>query len=151
MRVIIIGSGIAGLSAAIALRKVGIDVAVYERAPELREVGAGISLWANALRALDYIGTGESVRKVSLKMTRSEIRAKNGFKVQMGFTRANWSGKPGCRRSSAWSTAPTSSARSRRTCRPTRRGTGTSASRSKVSTPGRGSASRTGTPTRPMW
>jgi 2-polyprenyl-6-methoxyphenol hydroxylase-like FAD-dependent oxidoreductase len=83
VRVIVIGSGIAGLSAAIALRKVGIDVTVYERAPELREVGAGISLWANALRALDYIGAGDSVRHVSLKMTRSESRARNGYKVQM--------------------------------------------------------------------
>ncbi len=85
MRVIIIGSGIAGLSAAIALRKVGIDVTVYERAPELREVGAGISLWANALRTLDYIGAGDAVRGVSLKMTRSEIRAKRGFKVLLGY------------------------------------------------------------------
>jgi 2-polyprenyl-6-methoxyphenol hydroxylase-like FAD-dependent oxidoreductase len=85
VRVIIIGSGIAGLSAAIALRKVGIEAAVYERAPELREVGAGISLWANALRALDYIGAGDSVRAVSLKMTRSEMRAKQGRKVQLGM------------------------------------------------------------------
>ncbi|MBY0457540.1 MAG: FAD-binding protein, partial [Gemmataceae bacterium] len=42
VRAIVIGSGIAGLSAAIALHKVGIRVAVYERAAELREVGAGI-------------------------------------------------------------------------------------------------------------
>lgn len=83
MRVIIIGSGIAGLSTAIALRKVGIDAVVYERAPELREVGAGISLWANALRALDVIGAGESVRRVSLKMIQSEMRAKDGRKVQI--------------------------------------------------------------------
>src|SRR5947209_9811749 len=85
MRVIVIGSGIAGLAAAVGLRKVGFDVTVYERAPELREVGAGISLWANALRALDYVGAGDAVRRVSLKMTRSEIRAKNGFKVQLGY------------------------------------------------------------------
>ena len=85
MRVIVIGSGIAGLSAAIALRKVGIDVAVYERAPQLVEVGAGISLWSNALRALDTIGVGDAIRRASLKMTRSEIRARNGFKIQMGF------------------------------------------------------------------
>lgn len=85
MRVIVIGSGIAGLSAAIALRKVGIDVAVYERAPQLGEVGAGISLWANALRALDTIGAGDSVRRASLKMTRSEVRGRNGFKILMGF------------------------------------------------------------------
>src|SRR4051795_3115200 len=85
MRVIIIGSGIAGLSAAIAIRKVGIDVTVYERAPQLGEVGAGISLWANALRALDYIDAGESVRRVSLKMIRSEMRARKGHKVLMAL------------------------------------------------------------------
>src|SRR5262245_35779142 len=85
MRVIIIGSGIAGLSAAIALRKVGIEVALYERAPELREVGAGISLWVNAVRALDHIGAGDSVRNASLKMVRSEMRARNGRKVQIAI------------------------------------------------------------------
>jgi hypothetical protein len=54
MQVIVIGSGIAGLTAAIGLRKVGIEVTVCERAPDLREVGAGISLRANAnaIRAL---------------------------------------------------------------------------------------------------
>jgi len=54
MRAIIVGSGIAGLSAALALRRVGVGVTLYERAPELSEVGAGISLWANAVRALDH-------------------------------------------------------------------------------------------------
>ncbi len=88
MRVIVIGSGIAGLSTAIALRKVGVEVAVYERAPELREVGAGISLWANALRALDHLGAGDSVRTVSLRMTRSEIRGRNGRKVMIAMSSA---------------------------------------------------------------
>jgi 2-polyprenyl-6-methoxyphenol hydroxylase-like FAD-dependent oxidoreductase len=83
MRVIIIGSGIAGLSTAIAFRKLAVDVTIYERAPELREVGAGISLWANALRALDYIGAGDSVRERSLRMIRSEMRAREGRRVQM--------------------------------------------------------------------
>src|SRR5918912_1403999 len=78
MRVIVLESGIAGLAAALGLRKVGFDVAVYERAPELREVGAGISLWANALRALDYIGAGDAVRKAALALTRSEMRARDG-------------------------------------------------------------------------
>jgi 2-polyprenyl-6-methoxyphenol hydroxylase-like FAD-dependent oxidoreductase len=85
MRVIIIGSGIAGLSSAIALRKVGIEAVIYERAPELKEIGAGISLWANALRALDYIGAGDSVRERSLRMIRSEMRTRNGFTVAMGI------------------------------------------------------------------
>ncbi len=46
-----------GLTAAIALRQVGIDVQVYEHAPALREVGSGIGLMANALRALDHRGS----------------------------------------------------------------------------------------------
>lgn len=50
MKIVIIGSGIAELSAVIALRGVGANVIVYERARELTEVGAGISLWSNALR-----------------------------------------------------------------------------------------------------
>jgi 2-polyprenyl-6-methoxyphenol hydroxylase-like FAD-dependent oxidoreductase len=95
MRIIVIGSGIAGLTTAIALRKVGIEVAVYERAPELREVGAGISLWANALRALDHIGAGESVRAVSLKMTRSEIRGKSGRSVLVALDAAAMEGRAG--------------------------------------------------------
>ncbi|QDU22217.1 FAD-dependent monooxygenase [Urbifossiella limnaea] len=83
MRVLIVGSGIGGLAVALALRQVGFEVVVYERAPELREVGAGISLWANALRALDYLGAGDAVRAVSLPMRQSEMRACDGFKVQL--------------------------------------------------------------------
>jgi 2-polyprenyl-6-methoxyphenol hydroxylase-like FAD-dependent oxidoreductase len=86
LRVIIIGSGIGGLSAAIGLRKVGFEVTVYERAPELREVGAGISLWANALRTLDHLGVGESVRAASLSLERSEMRADEGRTVQVAFS-----------------------------------------------------------------
>jgi 2-polyprenyl-6-methoxyphenol hydroxylase-like FAD-dependent oxidoreductase len=78
MRVIVIGAGIGGLSTAIALRKAGLDVTVYERAAELTEVGAGISLWANALRALDHIGAGDAVRAVSLDLVRSEFRVNDG-------------------------------------------------------------------------
>ena len=48
MKAIVIGSGIGGLTAAIALHKAGIEAHAYELAPALREVGAGISLWANA-------------------------------------------------------------------------------------------------------
>jgi 2-polyprenyl-6-methoxyphenol hydroxylase-like FAD-dependent oxidoreductase len=64
MRALIIGGGIGGLSAAIALRGVGIDTTVYERSRELREIGAGLSLWPNALAALDRLGLGDAVRRV---------------------------------------------------------------------------------------
>ena len=61
---VVIGGGIGGLSAAIALRKVGVDVTVLERAPGLEPVGSGISLWPNALNALDALGVGDAVRAV---------------------------------------------------------------------------------------
>jgi 2-polyprenyl-6-methoxyphenol hydroxylase-like FAD-dependent oxidoreductase len=59
MKAIIIGGGIAGLASALALTRHNWQVEVLERAPEFTEVGAGLSLWPNALRAL---GVGEPVR-----------------------------------------------------------------------------------------
>jgi 2-polyprenyl-6-methoxyphenol hydroxylase-like FAD-dependent oxidoreductase len=85
MRVIVIGSGIGGLTTAIAMRKVGFNVVIYERAPELREVGAGISLWANAMRALDHLGVGNAIRKVSLALVKSELRTEDGRQLLLAF------------------------------------------------------------------
>jgi 2-polyprenyl-6-methoxyphenol hydroxylase-like FAD-dependent oxidoreductase len=85
MKAMIIGSGIAGLIAAIALRKAGLQVVVYERAPRLTEVGAGISLWSNALRALDKLGVGAIIRERIEPLRRSEFRGKNGFLVAASF------------------------------------------------------------------
>lgn len=53
---VIIGGGIGGLCAAIALRQAGLEVAVYERAEAWRPVGAGLALWSNAMRAFDALG-----------------------------------------------------------------------------------------------
>jgi len=61
-RVVIVGGGIGGLAAAVALRAAGWDVAVFERAPVIQEVGAGLSVWANGLRALARLGVGAEVR-----------------------------------------------------------------------------------------
>jgi 2-polyprenyl-6-methoxyphenol hydroxylase-like FAD-dependent oxidoreductase len=62
LRAIVIGGGIGGLAAGIALRRAGVDAHVYERTAVLSEVGAGVSLWANALRALSSLGVLEAVR-----------------------------------------------------------------------------------------
>ena len=59
---VVVGGGIGGLAAALALHRRGWRVTVLERAAELREVGAGLTLMANALRALDALGLGAAVR-----------------------------------------------------------------------------------------
>src|SRR5215210_3686854 len=61
MRIVIIGGGIGGLAAALALRREGFEPAVYERAPALLEVGAAIAVWPNAFRVLERLGLGEAL------------------------------------------------------------------------------------------
>jgi 2-polyprenyl-6-methoxyphenol hydroxylase-like FAD-dependent oxidoreductase len=60
-RVAITGAGIAGLSAAIALRNIGIEAVVFESAPVLKPLGAGLALAANAVKAFDYLGIAKEV------------------------------------------------------------------------------------------
>jgi salicylate hydroxylase len=62
MRVIVAGGGIGGLAAAIALAKVGLEPLVLEQGAEDREIGAGLGLAANAMKALDWLGAGDSIR-----------------------------------------------------------------------------------------
>ena len=64
IRVAIIGAGLGGLAAAGALRQRGIEVAVYERAPKLGEVGAGIQLGPNAVKVLRALGIEQALRAV---------------------------------------------------------------------------------------
>ena len=58
-RIAIVGGGIGGLTAAMALRRAGVYVQIYERAPAFGEVGAGISLTPNAVKGLESLGLGE--------------------------------------------------------------------------------------------
>src|SRR5271169_6679090 len=74
MKVIVIGGGIAGLASAVALTRRGWQAEVFERAPEFTEVGAGLSLWPNALRALDSLGVGEHVRRRAVLAGQAGIR-----------------------------------------------------------------------------
>lgn len=62
MRISIVGGGIGGLTAALQFIQGGHQVTVFERAPSLSEVGAGITLWPNATRVLDATGLGPAVR-----------------------------------------------------------------------------------------
>jgi 2-polyprenyl-6-methoxyphenol hydroxylase-like FAD-dependent oxidoreductase len=76
--VIVVGAGIAGLSAAIALRKRGNEAVVLERAPIVEVVGAGITLFANAMRALDRLGVRDAVAARGAAATRSAILTSDG-------------------------------------------------------------------------
>ncbi|MEU4322207.1 FAD-dependent monooxygenase [Nocardia fluminea] len=75
---IVVGGGIGGLAAALALAGKGWSVQVLERAPEVAEVGSGISLWSNALRALDALGVGDTVRAQGLAEVSAGIRDDRG-------------------------------------------------------------------------
>ena len=74
MRILIAGAGIGGLTAALALLRSGIDVEVYEQAPELKEVGAGVQLAANGTRVLYALGVGDELKALSCEAQGKEIR-----------------------------------------------------------------------------
>ena len=74
---LIAGGGIAGLTAALAALKRGIDVEVYEQAAELKEVGAGVQLAANGTRVLFALGVGEELKALSCEAQAKEIRLWN--------------------------------------------------------------------------
>src|SRR5882672_712562 len=61
MRIAIIGGGIGGLTAALALRQFGFEPAVFEQAPALLEVGAAIAVWPNAMRILERLGLSDEL------------------------------------------------------------------------------------------
>ncbi|HEX6229739.1 MAG TPA: FAD-dependent monooxygenase [Solirubrobacterales bacterium] len=77
-RALIVGAGIGGLAAGRVLREKGFEVRILERAPRLEPLGAGISLWPNAVRALKRIGVGEMASAVSIPDPDPGIRNRNG-------------------------------------------------------------------------
>ena len=66
-RILIAGAGLGGLAAAGCLLKAGYDVRIFEQAPALSEVGAGIQLSANAMHVLNHLGLGEAISAISVR------------------------------------------------------------------------------------
>jgi salicylate hydroxylase len=74
LRVAVIGAGIGGLSAAIALRANGVDATVYEQAHELKALGAGVAIATNGSRILNHLGVGDALAKVAGPVTHYQFR-----------------------------------------------------------------------------
>jgi len=77
-RAIVIGGGIGGLSAAIALRQAGVEVVVFERAEGLKEASAALALASNAIKALSRVGLADKVLRLGVPVGRHEIRSWRG-------------------------------------------------------------------------
>jgi salicylate hydroxylase len=72
--ILIIGGGIGGLTTALALLQRGLDVTVYEQAPVLREVGAGVQIGPNGTRVLYALGLEEALRRLQVLPPRRQLR-----------------------------------------------------------------------------
>ena len=78
---IIIGGGIAGLSAGIAMREAGYAVTIYEQAPAIEPMGAALSIWGNAMAGLDWLGCGDDLRAKAAPIGEVSLIRKDGRKL----------------------------------------------------------------------
>jgi 2-polyprenyl-6-methoxyphenol hydroxylase-like FAD-dependent oxidoreductase len=76
-RIVVVGAGIAGLATAVGLQRRGHDVTVIEERTDT-STGAGISIWPNALAALDHLGLGDAVRAAGGRITAGALRWRDG-------------------------------------------------------------------------
>ncbi|AIR86270.1 MULTISPECIES: FAD-dependent urate hydroxylase HpxO [Erwiniaceae] len=68
MKAIVIGAGIGGMSAAIALEKAGFETAVFEAVKEMKPVGAAISIWPNGVKCLNALGMKQQLQALGGNM-----------------------------------------------------------------------------------
>src|SRR5487761_1044257 len=78
LRAVVVGGGIGGPAAAVALARAGIDVQVYEQAARLTEVGAGVSLAPNGLRMLERLGAGGAVARLGARHVATQLSLPDG-------------------------------------------------------------------------
>lgn len=81
VRVAVVGAGIGGLAAALALRSVGAEVDVYEQAPELAEVGAGVAIAPSSMRVLRRLGVADEVTRRAAPVDVVSVRLPEGSVV----------------------------------------------------------------------
>ena len=77
-RIVIVGAGIGGLAASLALAKRGIDALVLEQAPHIEAVGAGVQISPNATRILNWLGLEDDMAEWGVEPTGLAIRSHEG-------------------------------------------------------------------------
>ena len=82
LRAVVVGGGLGGIAAAVALARAGVDVQVHEQAQQLAEVGAGVSLAPNGLRMLERFGVGEGIARAGARYAAAQLRLSNGRAVR---------------------------------------------------------------------
>ncbi len=81
MRIGIVGLGLAGATTAAVLAKRGFDITVFEQAQAIREVGAGVSLWANTIRLLMRIGMTQTIERIGVRMNEPPLYNRVGEQI----------------------------------------------------------------------
>jgi 2-polyprenyl-6-methoxyphenol hydroxylase-like FAD-dependent oxidoreductase len=77
-KILVIGGGIGGAATALALHRAGFELVLYERTEKLREVGAGIALWANATHVLKELGVLDDALRVGNVVTNYQFLSQTG-------------------------------------------------------------------------
>jgi 2-polyprenyl-6-methoxyphenol hydroxylase-like FAD-dependent oxidoreductase len=80
-RALVIGAGVGGMAAALGLLRAGWEVEVRERAGGLESSGAALGLWPTAVRALDRLDLGRTVRAMSTAQTSGAILRPDGSRI----------------------------------------------------------------------
>ena len=81
MKAIIAGGGIGGLSLALMLHRRGVEVEVYEQAPEIREVGVGINILPHAVKELAALGLSSALNSIAIRTQELHYVNRLGQKV----------------------------------------------------------------------
>ncbi|MBT6073797.1 MAG: NAD(P)-binding protein [Gammaproteobacteria bacterium] len=73
-RIAVVGAGIGGMTTAVALSQKGMDVTIFEQAPTLSEVGAGLTITPNATKGLMYLNLGKEIEKIGMAHEHQGVR-----------------------------------------------------------------------------
>lgn len=87
-QIAIVGAGISGLTAAIALKKMGLRPVIYEAAPQVKAVGAGLALAANAIKGFERLGIAEKVVAAGQELITFSILDQHGRPITVADSRA---------------------------------------------------------------